>query len=122
MGNCESHDILCPFYHSYYIDFRNKLPSMGADPDLVTFSGFSSGSWMSHQLHIVYSDTIKAVALHNGGPYGHNFNDLEGTLEAWKDLVVEASDAGTIADITNIKNSPVMIVTGSNDDKALPEF
>ena len=118
MGNCESFDMFCPFYHSYYIDVNNKLPSMGADPDYVTFSGFSSGSWMSHQLHIVYSDTIKGVGLYEGGPYGSSFLDFDGTLESWKELTTKASTAGSIADTANIKNSPVMIVSGSNDKTA----
>ena len=87
MGNCETRaDIFCPFYHSFYIDLDNRLLSMGADSNQVTFSGFSSGSWMSHQLHIVYSDTIKGVGLYEGGPYGQSFLDMEGTKENWKDL------------------------------------
>ena len=95
---------------------------MGADPDYVTFSGFSSGSWMSHQLHIVYSDTIKGVGLYEGGPYGQKFTNFNGTLEVWKDLIKEASDSGNIADTSNIKDSPVMIVSGLNDFVAAPAY
>ena len=46
-----------------------NLPSLGADPSSVVFAGFSSGSFMSHQLHITFSETIKGVGLMAGGPY-----------------------------------------------------
>ena len=32
-------------------------------------AGFSSGSMMSHQMHIIYSETIKGAGLMNGAPY-----------------------------------------------------
>ena len=72
---------------------------------------------MSHQLHIVFSSTVKGVGLYDGRPYGNEYSDE--TLDDWKDLINQASDAcsmcGTISDTSNIKNSPVMIVSGSSD-------
>ena len=47
-----------------------RLPPLGGDMDTVTFAGHSSGACMSHQMHIVYSEMIKGVGLHAGGPYG----------------------------------------------------
>jgi poly(3-hydroxybutyrate) depolymerase len=46
------------------------LPSFGADPDSVTISGISGGSYTANQLHVVYSDLIKGAGLIIGGPYG----------------------------------------------------
>ena len=116
MGNCEfKEDIFCPFYHSYYIDVNNRLPAMGADPEFVTFSGFSSGTYMSQQLLINYSDVIKGAALYHGGVYGQTWKDLEGTAEDWKDLIAKHIADGTIADTSNLKNAPVMVIGGDND-------
>jgi hypothetical protein len=60
------------FYGENYQELLS-LPPLGGDMDTVTFSGFSSGSYMAHQMHIVYSDMIKGVGLHAGGPYGQHF-------------------------------------------------
>jgi len=116
MGNCQfKEDIFCPFYHSYYIDASNKLPSLGADPNFVTISGFSSGTYMSQQLLINYSDTVKGVGLYAGGVYGQTWKDLEGTQENWKDLITKHASDGTIADTSNLKDAPVIIIGGTND-------
>ena len=50
---------------------------MGANPDTITSSGFSSGSYMSAHLHVIMSDTIKGVGLMNGGSYW--------SIPAWND-------------------------------------
>ena len=46
------------------------LPAMGGDPDSITISGFSGGSYAATQLHVIYSDLIKGSGLIAGGPYG----------------------------------------------------
>ena len=46
-----------------------NLPPLAIDPDSIVMAGFSSGSFMSHQMHMVYSETIKGVGLIAGGPY-----------------------------------------------------
>ena len=46
-----------------------NLPPLAADPDSVIIGGFSSGSYMSHQMHVVHSETIKGAGLMNGGAY-----------------------------------------------------
>ena len=79
MGNCPSESILCPLFSSYYVLDEMRLPSFGADPESVTFSGISSGSFMAHSMHIIYSKTIKGVGLIAGGPYGANLFDLKNT-------------------------------------------
>ena len=51
--------------------FNNNttIPALGANPDTVTISGFSSGSYMSTHLHVIFSDTIKGAGMMAGGPY-----------------------------------------------------
>jgi len=44
-----------------------SLPPMGADPDTIVLTGYSCGSWMAHQTHVINSGTIKGVGLFNGG-------------------------------------------------------
>ena len=46
-----------------------KLPAMGADPDSLTFLGFSSGSFASTLMQVSHSSTIKASGLISGGAY-----------------------------------------------------
>ena len=45
------------------------LPPMGANPDTITSSGFSSGAYMSSFIHVIMSEKIKGVGLIMGGPY-----------------------------------------------------
>ena len=66
-------------YSSYYVHDEMRLPSFGADPESVTFSGISGGSFMAHSMHVIHSYTIKGVGLVAGGPYGSNMFDLENT-------------------------------------------
>ena len=72
----------------------------------------------------MYSDTIKGVGLYAGGVYGLEFMDANVTLKDWKDLIPKAADTGTIADLSNLKNSPVMIFSYSADydDMSLPIY
>jgi len=35
----------------------------------LTVVGFSSGSWMAHQMHVAFSETIRGAGLIEGGPY-----------------------------------------------------
>jgi len=70
-----------------------KLPPLGGDMDTVTFAGFSSGSYMAHQMHIVYSDMVKGVGLHAGGPYGQHItaNGIDyGTMDRAESLAKTA--------------------------------
>lgn len=49
---------------------ETKLPSLSGNPDTITVSGFSAGSFMAMQMHVIYSDTIKGAGLVGGGPFG----------------------------------------------------
>lgn len=50
----------------------NSLPSLSVDPDTSIIVGFSSGSFMASNLHIVFSETFKGAGLVAGGPYMTN--------------------------------------------------
>jgi hypothetical protein len=45
------------------------LPALGALSDMTTISGFSSGGYMAHQMHIIFSQYYKGVGIAAGGPY-----------------------------------------------------
>ena len=50
--------------------FKDKtLLPMGGRADTITLSGFSSGSMMSTNLHVINSDIIKGVGLAGGSSY-----------------------------------------------------
>lgn len=38
-------------------------------------SGFSGGSFMTTNMHVIFSDTIKGVGLFSGGPFGIYYAD-----------------------------------------------
>lgn len=45
------------------------LPAYGADPDLTSVSGLSSGAYMAVQLQVAYSSSIVGAGVIAGGPY-----------------------------------------------------
>lgn len=96
------------------VDMSNLevLPPLGGDINSVTFSGWSSGSFTSHQLHVAYSQMIKAVGLHAGGidllPGGPFIDEYLGKIKTLE-------DRGLIDPLKNLEDSPVFISSGSND-------
>lgn len=52
---------------------KNSLPALEANPLYTSVIGFSGGSYMATNLHVIYSDTIKGVGLLSGGPYYGGF-------------------------------------------------
>ena len=95
------------------------LPGMGLDPNTIIASGFSSGSYMSMQMHVIYSETIKGVGLHQGGPYASRFEGAGGT-ELRPELLGELFDyaynnevEGLIDPLDNLNGSPVYITAGA---------
>lgn len=96
------------------------MPPLGADPAEVTVSGFSSGAIMAHNLHLIYSDTIKGGAFYEGGSYGTFFSDPEHSMEVWKDKIPEAEKNGWIDPTKNLEGHPVMIISGADDQVLRP--
>jgi poly(3-hydroxybutyrate) depolymerase len=57
----------------------NSLPSFGGDSGYTTVSGWSGGSHMATNLHVIYSETIKGIGIVNGGPYAiGEYKDIAG--------------------------------------------
>ena len=102
-----------------------ELPSLGARSDTVTVSGMSSGSFMSMNLHVTMSDTIKGAGLMFGGSYWTPgfFNDR--VVFDNKDLATltqesinkaeEYNSSGEISDPSNLRGDPVYILSGTQD-------
>ena len=83
MFTCNADTIFtCIWYYSWWaLDGDDySLPAFNIDPATITMSGFSSGSYMSANMHVVFSDLIKGVGLIAGGPYG--LIDMSVTLDA----------------------------------------
>lgn len=55
---------------------NTPLPRLNIDPQSITISGLSSGAFMSVQMLVAWSSTIKGAAVFAGGPY----NCSEGQL------------------------------------------
>lgn len=54
----------------YFINSnKDSLPSLNADPDSITFSGFSGGSYFATIMHVTNSDRVAGVGLFSGGAY-----------------------------------------------------
>jgi poly(3-hydroxybutyrate) depolymerase len=45
------------------------LPPLGANPDTITISGYSTGAYMAQAMTIIFSETIKGCGEVGGGPY-----------------------------------------------------
>lgn len=58
-----------------WFDTSLNLPSLGADADTVTMSGYSGGSYFAAQQAVINSDVIKGAGMFNGGPYGTSVID-----------------------------------------------
>jgi len=79
-------------YYSYWTDTWNMLPAMGANPDTVTISGFSSGASFADHYYITHSDLIKGAGLLSGTDYG--------TIEEAQQYESE----GKIPDLSNLQD------------------
>ena len=90
-------------------------------------SGISGGSYFTSVASIVYSDVIKGAGLFIGGPFGSVTTDaFKGTLTAEEvasnsyALAVEYQEAGYIDQLSNLRDEPVFVYSGSQDDVVLP--
>ena len=99
----------------------NSLPALEANPLYTSVIGFSGGSYMATNLHVIYSDTIKGVGLLSGGPYyGGFFYKDAGQKYTW-DFTPESFSEQCIAGaekmeseelidpLSNLSGSPVYI-------------
>ena len=60
----------CFKFQNYWDGFEKySLPSMAADSETITISGFSSGARMASAMHVTYSDTFKGAGVLAGSSY-----------------------------------------------------
>ena len=84
-GRCNNGEgfFTCLTQQYFYRDMSKPLPPMGANPDTITSSGFSSGAYMSSFIHVIMSEKIKGVGLIMGGPYYPKDKEIT-DQESWK--------------------------------------
>ena len=100
-----------------------NLPALGADPENVTVSGFSSGSSLAGTLHMIYSDTIKGSGQIAGTPYGFGTTSRDSaTTEMYLENIAEKFAAKKIDDPSNLKNHPVYVLGFDRDTYVKPEY
>ena len=100
----------------------DSLPYLNAEANTVTFSGFSAGCFMSHQMSIIYPDEIAGVGLFCCWPYGTkaelNVADVSAASIA---LIEQAAADNKIGSTSDIANQAVYIWTGLDDITTPPE-
>lgn len=104
----------------------NALPYLNANPDTITMSGHSAGCFMSQQMSIIHSETIKGVGLFTCWPYGtkDDFKNSVTPLDmvAASTAAIEKAEAdGKIEPTANIASQAVYIWSGAKDTITPPE-
>ena len=100
-----------------------NLLALGANNNTITFSGFSSGAFMTHQMHVIHSSYIKGVGLVSPGPYNSNldfadYNQTSGSgglTQIAEEKALKNEKNHLIDPLSNIKDKPVFIVEESRD-------
>lgn len=88
-----------------------SLYALNIDPDTIVVSGYSCGSWISHQLGTIFSGTIKGQILACGGMAFDGYEDVDGAIE----IVDDYSTDGDIDSTDNLDGYPVYIWSGEED-------
>ena len=93
-----------------------------------TISGFSSGGFFAHQLHVAFSQNITGVGIIAGGPYyctmgsysrfqtACKLNSYFINLPSLVQLATTASNDGLIDSLGNLSNSMIYIFSGTRDN------
>jgi len=110
-----------------------STPKLNLDRSNITVSGISSGGYMAHQYHIVYSDEVTGAALFASGPYGCARGDLKLALAdcvnsqeppGVDDLYTtmsELAESQKIASLKNLAMDKVWIFHGEKDSRVSRE-
>jgi len=111
------------------------LPRLGADHDMVTVSGLSSGAYMAVQFQVAYSQLVRGAGVIAGGPYdcarGSISRALKNCMAAPAEApppsvaeqqarVTEAARAGEIDDPANLASHRAWLFSGANDRTVVP--
>jgi len=131
------------FFISWKVFRQETLPTLNADPDSITVSGFSGGSYFATNMHVSNSERIAGVGLFSGGAYGSmddvfdfvNLRDKTPDVDDYNEYFMkseenanadsyikyaqDAESQGKIDSLINLKDKPVFI--GSNKrDRVVP--
>ena len=69
-NTCSDGFFQCAKFQNYWDGFEKySLPTMAADAETITVSGFSSGAGMAGAMHVIYSDTFKGAGILAGSSY-----------------------------------------------------
>nr|MBP7623956.1 hypothetical protein [Xanthomonadales bacterium] len=104
------------------------LPPLPIDAARISVSGISSGAYMAHQVHLVFSRSIHGAALIAGGPYGCARGDLQTALADCMNPTTSSPDvpmlaaevraraaAGRIDALAGLEGDRVLVVHGRAD-------
>jgi hypothetical protein len=104
------------------------LPALGADASQTSVSGLSSGAFMTVQLQVAYSATLKGAGVVAGGPYYCAQNNIAFTYICMgqspltppnPSVMVGSAKAFAITSeidsLSNLKKRPIYVFSGTDD-------
>lgn len=109
------------------LPIATQLNSYGADGNMVSVSGLSSGGCMATQLHVAFSKTFMGVGIISGAPYYcAQSNTVTATTACMKtpslipvsilwSQTVLAQNTGVIDDTSNMADDRVWLFSGASD-------
>ena len=105
-----------------------NIYALNIDPQSVTVSGISSGSYMAGQMHMAYSKNIQGAALIAGGPYfcsmGYVLRAMYTCMNSYFTFpdvdqlyssIQNFEELGWIDPTIHLADDKVFILTGKND-------
>ena len=114
MFNCNTEWYICIWLYSFW--FTNDdyiLPGLNVNPDTITASGFSSGSFMTTNVHFIHSNLIKGVGLIAGGMYGNHLDDDSCDRDTIRNITLKFAqdneNNGLIDSLENMEGAPIYI-------------
>jgi poly(3-hydroxybutyrate) depolymerase len=57
------------------------LPAMNVNPDVITLTGFSGGSYYAGNMQIIHSATFAGAGLRSGGPFAAGYSCSNGNYD-----------------------------------------
>ena len=102
---------------------------MNADANSVTISGHSAGCYMTDQMMIVHSESIKGAGLFQCWPFGMLDMTSDIYTTSSEDIaqfsinkIDTAEAAGEIDATSNLANNAVYIFSGTQDHECPPKW
>ena len=103
----------------------DSLPYLNGDATQVTFSGFSAGCFMAHEMSIIYPDAVQGAVLTCCWNYGDKatlsaYTDASNLNTASQGLITTNVNAGLIGSTSDIANQKIFIWGGADDTTTPP--